>query len=223
MRERTPKPPGIEVGKAMNRKLALRTFIVISLLVILATAPVRASSQTTVYVAPSTVTVKVGQTFFVSIKISDVIDLYGWEFKLKWNPTVLDALSVTEGDFLKSGGDTFFWPIINNTKGCILVDCTLLGNIPGVNGSGTLVTIEFKAENRGESILDLYDTKLVNSLVQPIPHTANDGTVTVSKSVGGIIIPVSVLELLAPWVGLASTIVFILTTIAVVARRRKKK
>lgn len=207
----------------MSLKLALRTFTVISLLATLVAASVRASPQTIVYVAPSTITVEVGQTFFVSIRVSDVVDLYGWEFKLKWSPSVLDALSFKEGDFLKSGGDTFFWPTINNTEGYVFADCTLMGNIPGVSGSGTLATIEFKAENTGEAILDLQDTKLVNSLVQPIPHTANDGTVTVSKSVGGIIIPVNTLELLAPWVGLALTIVFVPTAIALVARRRKKK
>ncbi len=206
----------------MNHKTALRTFTGISLLVILIAAPLHAS-QTTVYVAPSTITVEVDQIFIISIKISDVIDLYGWEFKLKWNPTILDALSVTEGDFLKSVGDTFFSPIIDNTEGIILIDCTLLGKIPGANGSGTLATVEFKSENAGQTILDLYDTKLVSSLEQSISHTTNDGSVTVSASVGGIIIPVSKLELLAPWIGLTSTIIFALATIVVLAKRRKKK
>jgi hypothetical protein len=167
--------PGIEVGKAMNRKLALRTLMVISLLVGLAAIPAHTSPQTTVYVSPSTITATVGQTFFISVDISDVIDLYGWEFKLKWNSTLLDALDVTEGDFLKSGGDTFFWSVINNTEGYILVDCTLLGNIPGVNGSGTLATVEFKVESEGESILDLYGTKLVSSDEQSISHQSMDG------------------------------------------------
>ncbi len=159
----------------MNRKFVLKALILMPLLVVIFAVPTRTSLQTTVYVAPSTIAATVGQTFFVNINISDVVDLYGWEFKLKWNSTVLDVINVTEGDFLKSIGDTLFWPIINNTQGCILVDCTLWGNILGVNGSGTLAIVEFKAENAGESILDLCDTKLVSSLVQPIAHQSMDG------------------------------------------------
>ncbi|MGQ9460229.1 MAG: cohesin domain-containing protein [Candidatus Bathyarchaeaceae archaeon] len=210
----------------MNRKLVLRILIMASLLVILAVAHARASTQTTLYVAPSTITVTAGQTFIVSINISDVIDLYGWEFKLKWNPTLLDALNVMEGNFLKRGGDTFFWPIINNTIGCLLATCTLLGNIPGVNGSGELAIVEIQVKSEGESILDLYETKLVNSLEQPINHTPYDGYVTTGTSpqpVGGIWIPVNKLELMAPYIGLVSTISIVLAVTAIFIKRRKKK
>jgi hypothetical protein len=196
--------------------------MVLSLLVALVTAPACASPQTTVYVAPSTMTVTVGQTFSVNVEISDVVDLYGWEFTLKWDPTFLDVLNVTEGGFLKSGGDTFFWPIMNNTGGYILVDCTLTGNISGVNGSGTLTIVEFKVKSAGQSILDLYDTKLVNSLEQSIAHISNDGYVTTSNPVGGAKVTINKLELLAPYVGLA-----ILVTVAVVTvfffKNKKRK
>jgi len=159
----------------MDLKLALNTLVVISLLVVMTIAPARSYSQTTIHIAPSTIRAAVGQTFFISINISVVIDLYGWEFKLGWNSTLLDALNVTEGDFLKSGGDTFFQPIINNTAGRVLVDCTLLGSTLGVSGSGTLAIVEFRVESAGESVLDLYDTKLVNSLELPITHQSIDG------------------------------------------------
>jgi len=140
--------------------------------------PVHAVTPT-VSVYPSTVTACAGQNFSIDIRIANVFDLYGWEFKLGWNSTLLDAIKVTEGNFLKRGGNTFFWSRTNNTEGYILADCTLLGNVPGVSGSGTLVTIEFHAEVPGQSVLDLYDTMLINSEEVAIPHTANDGTVTV--------------------------------------------
>jgi hypothetical protein len=140
---------------------------------------VSASPGTTVYVYPSTKIVSVGQTFVVEIRISDVYDLYGWEFKLSWDPSLLDVTGVTEGEFLKRGGDTFFYSKTNNTAGYILVDCTLLGDISGVSGNGTLATAEFYAETEGTSILDLYDTILINSSEQPIIHTATDGTVDI--------------------------------------------
>jgi hypothetical protein len=133
------------------------------------------TASSTLYVNPQTSVGTIGQNFSVNINISNVVDLYGWEFRLGWNSTILDAIAVTEGPFLKSGGNTFFAYKINNTEGFVLADCTLLGDIHGVSGNGILAVIEFHVKTLGECILDLYDTILVNSAEQPIPHTANDG------------------------------------------------
>jgi hypothetical protein len=133
------------------------------------------SPTATVCVDPQTTVGTVGQNFVVNINISGVADLYGWEFSLGWNGTILEAVTVSEGSFLKSGGSTFFTNKINNTLGYMIVDCTLLGNVPGVSGSGTLATIKFYVETLGECPLDLYDTILVNSTEQSIEHTVVDG------------------------------------------------
>lgn len=95
---------------------------------------------------------------------------------MRWNSTLLDAVNVVEGSFLKQGGNTLFiTPTINNTEGYMIVDCTLLGDIPGVSGNGTLATVEFHVKTEGECTLDLYDTTLVSSFEQPITHTVTDG------------------------------------------------
>jgi len=162
----------------MNKKI----IIVICLLAVLATTLAYLtinipSSPTAVFVDPPTATATVSQNFTINVNISNVVDLYGWRFKLKWNPTILDVINVTEGGFLQNEGDTFFFPTINNTIGYIDVDCTLLGDIKGVNGSGILATIQFHVRQNGSCILDLYDTMLLDSLEQPqlITHTVNDG------------------------------------------------
>jgi len=133
------------------------------------------SSTATIYVDPQENIGMIGQNFTISIRISNVADLYGWEFKLGWNATILDSVEVSEGSFLKSGGSTFFTYKINNTLGYMIVDCTLLGQVPGVSGSGVLATIKFYVENVGECPLDLYDTILVNPAEQTIEHTDIDG------------------------------------------------
>jgi hypothetical protein len=210
-----------------KNRVSLLCKSVILLLVMLSSASglteLSRSVTTTVYVYPSSKTVVVGQSFSVYIKISDVTDLYGWEFKLSWNPNLLDVIDVTEGPFLKQGGDTFFTKKINNTAGYILVDCTLLGDVPGVSGDGTLASVKFYAEEEGSTVLDLYDTILLNSLEQTIPHTANDGSVTVSQSVGGIDIPVDKLALLAPWFRTGLAVVFALVMVIVFTKYLKKK
>lgn len=133
------------------------------------------SSITVICLEPQTCWGVIGQNFTVDIEISDVADLYGWEFKLSWNASILDAAQVLEGPFLKNGGNTYFTSNINNTLGYMIVDCTLLGTVPGVSGNGVLASAIFYVETFGECPLDLYDTILVNSTEQPIEHTAVDG------------------------------------------------
>jgi len=132
-------------------------------------------STVLLYIDPQTISGTVGQDFAVNIRISHVADLYGWEFKLSWNPILLDAVNVTEGPFLKQGGDTFFFNKINNTEGYLLVDCTRLGEVSGASGDGIIATINLHVKGEGECLLDLHDTILLSSLEQPIDHEATDG------------------------------------------------
>jgi len=132
-------------------------------------------SIATVVVNPQTSVGTIGQNFTINVNISNVIDLYGWEFKLAWDPALLDGVNVKEGPFLKDWGETFFSFKINNTLGYSLVDCALLGFRPGVSGNGTLAIIEFYVETVGECSLDLYDTILINPGEFPIVHTTADG------------------------------------------------
>lgn len=135
----------------------------------------RLPSPVAVFVDPPTATATVGQNFTINVSISNVVDLYGWRLKLRWDTIILDVVDVAEGGFLKNNGNTFFFPRINNTEGYIDVECILLGNINGVNGSGTLATIQFHVKQNGSCVLDLYDTMLLDSLEQLITHTVNDG------------------------------------------------
>lgn len=162
----------------MNKK----NILIISLLAILIVTltlvymNIKTPTSPTMYVDPKTIRGSVGQNFTININISNVVDLYGWSFKLRWNATVLDAVNVTEGTFLRNGGSTFFDPKINNTAGYIAVDSTLIGNISGVNGSGAVATIQFHVKETGDCDLDLYDTMLINaSYEQQIAHTVGDG------------------------------------------------
>jgi hypothetical protein len=133
------------------------------------------SSTSTVYVDPQISYGIIGQNLLVNICVSDVADLYGWELKLGWNTTILDAVDVSEGALLASGGDPLFAYKINNTLGYMIVDCTLLGSVSGVNGSGVLTSVKFYVETFGECPLDLYDTILINSAEQAIEHVSLDG------------------------------------------------
>jgi hypothetical protein len=121
----------------------------------------------------------VNQTFPIHIEVSNASDVYGWGFKLRWNATVLDAVNVTEGDFLSRAGNTYFFAMMNNTAGYLQVGCTLLGNVSSVDGQGSLAVVHFCPVTPGVSALDLYETKLVNPQIQLTPHDTCDGIVHV--------------------------------------------
>lgn len=126
------------------------------------------AQNTTLRIYPASVSVEVGQSFSINITILDVFNLYAYEFRLGWDPALLDMVNASEGPFLKRGGETFFSYNVNAAAGHMVVDCTLLGMIPGTNGDGTLATISFYVKAPGECTLDLYDVSLLNPFEQPI-------------------------------------------------------
>ena len=161
----------------MNKKtiMVISLFISIIFAITLAYIIMESSAPPVVYVNPQTIQAPMGQDFTISINISNVVDLYGWSFKLRWNTTILEVVNVTEDTFLKDGGDTFFASKINNTAGHVTVDCTLLANVSGVSGNGALATIRFHVKEGGTCDLILYETMLINSAEQSVGHTVVNG------------------------------------------------
>ena len=50
-----------------------------------------------------------GDTFTLDIRAETVFDMAGWQFDIAFDPAVLEAIDVSEGNFLKAdGGATFF-------------------------------------------------------------------------------------------------------------------
>lgn len=137
-----------------------------------------ASPATTVYVDPYFNGVEVGGSFSVDINVSDVVDLYAYQFTLNYPPYLSKLVPVgcaSEGPFLRQGGETAFVCNIDHFSGQITVVGMLIGSVLGVSGDGTLATITFKCVAPGDCILDLEDTTLLDSNLVEIPHTADDG------------------------------------------------
>lgn len=131
-----------------------------------------------VFVNPQNSSAAVGQDFAVNINVSNVADLYGWEFKLGWNDTILHLENVTEGSFLRNTGATFFTRNLNSTGPHIVVDCTRLVDLPEASGSGTLSTATFHVQQPGSCDLILYDAVLINSFEQSMNCTTEGGHFT---------------------------------------------
>jgi parallel beta-helix repeat protein len=130
-----------------------------------------------IYVDPrETRNVPIGDSFTVGINVANITDLYSLSFYMEWNASLLNATSIAEGDFLSGQPEgTSFSYEINNEAGYIHVLCTTKGDYPGVSGSGTLASVTFIVEEEGKSSLNLYDTSLLDSTLQPINHAIGDG------------------------------------------------
>ena len=132
-------------------------------------------------VYPQEVRRTLGVSFEVNITIENVTDLYAFDIKLYYNTTLLQVVKLKEGSFLKSHGETFTLNETNLVEGYVRFVTTLLGEIPGVNGTGTLFSVTFVTAINvtGISPLLLGFTELSTPKVEHISHLTRNGTVNV--------------------------------------------
>ncbi len=160
------------------------------------------ATAASVGIEPTQSTFSVGETFSLNIVASDVIDLYGFQFDIAFNPSILAAQSIAEGAFLSSGGATFFIPgTIDNVAGLISFNAdTLIGEISGMSGSGILALLDFSAVGVGVSSINLSSPTLLDSNFQNITADIVAGSVQVQAQGGSVPEPAS-LWLVVPGIG----------------------
>lgn len=199
-------------GKGYMRKqfrLASLSFAVLGLWASLAIA------QAEISIDPTTQTTSTGSVVTVDVGVTGVTNLYGYQFDLTYNPSVLSGVSVSEGPLLASGGNsTYFVPgTIDNVGGTVAATAdTILSAVPGVSGSGELAVFTFDAIGAGTSTLGIQNELLIDSGFNPIADTTTGGSVTVTSGVA------TVPEINAA--SAASALTLLLGSIAVVRGRR---
>ena len=116
-------------------------------------------------------TIHTGDTFTLDLSVVDVYDLAGWQFDITFDPALLEAVEVKEGDFLKTrGGATFFQKgKINNATGKIIGLSSARLSEGSVDGTGTLLSISFKAKTAGATQLTLRNLQFADVTGTPIP------------------------------------------------------
>jgi hypothetical protein len=137
------------------------------------------NSSTTIYVDPADIydpTLVSGTNFSINVSLSNVTNLYGFEFKLAYNPEYLNISDVSIQSFLNSPTSI----VKNETDyidGSVWVSVSSLSPAEPKTGSGTLVIITF---NVLDIVIDyeyvsLYDTNLIDNSGNPIPHDVYGG------------------------------------------------
>ena len=159
----------------MNYKIIVAAIVVGTLLVGTLSYFIwlRSASKTLISLYPKEVNANVNGNFTVFINVSHVSDLYGWQVNLEWNSSMLELADITEGPFLKSKGQTFFFYKTNKNK--VAIVCTLLQrNVTGVSGEGTLAKVEFKVKQHGTCTIQIYHSELLNSNEEKIKHSVSN-------------------------------------------------
>jgi hypothetical protein len=169
-------------------------FLTITLMCMMATRV--GAEQATVSIVPASSTVPtVGSTFSLNVTVENAENLYGLQFTLYYPNSLLNGTNATKGLFLDAGGAistllvSNFTDSYNATDGRMSVLCLRTGNVPGVNGSGTVATINFKSiSTGGPAVLHLDDVQLSDPNMTAISSTTADGEVTVIPEYSALLI-----------------------------------
>ena len=169
--------------EASKHTLVLALSILLILNVINSSFRAKAATTPTVYVDPALTLTSSEATFSVNISVAEVTDLCSWQLFMYFKNDIVNATACSEGPFLKSQGSTTFDKSINNiynaTHGELWMYCLRTWSGGGVNGSGTLGTVTFKAGVSGNSSLNLANTILGNASARRIYHITTDGVVII--------------------------------------------
>ena len=160
-----------------------KTFITITGIIVLMFLPViitmNAYDISTVSIQPSLLTVEVGTTFTLTVSCVPYQPIKGFEFNVLFNPLLLHANKVTEGNIFL-GYTTLFNPgSIDNENGTIVNVYDLIVEPGNVSANGTLASISFTAlSNTGTYGIHLFGVGITNE-DRYIPISITNGTITV--------------------------------------------
>lgn len=145
------------------------------------------------YVDPSSVkfwTPAYGKTFTVNVTVANVTGLYGYEFKLYYDPGLLDVVGVNVTPPAQ-WNDHYFIAYNNTNKGIGRYWLAISATPPATafSGNATLATLTFKIiydpiyPDNVESALDLSYTMLSDENAEFIPILVHDGQYTLNSSI----------------------------------------
>ena len=135
------------------------------------------------FLSTNTTPVPVGDTFTLRLNAEKIDDLAGWQTDIAFDPAVLEAVEVNEGNFLKTGGvGTFFLRgTIDNKAGKITkINSARLSG--GVDGTGALLSVTFTAKVVGDTRITLSNLTAGNSSTEAIPLDVPDIVITIGAA-----------------------------------------
>lgn len=147
------------------------------------------NENTTVLISPSAQEVAYGEEFTIEIEVNPTTSIAGAQFDLSFDPDLLKATSVEEGNLLSQGGADIYFQVmgeIDNENGKITGVAGVI-TTPGENVSsqGTFAIIHMTAENtEGTASLNLSNIKVANPEGSEVPSVTQNGSIEISPSGG---------------------------------------
>jgi hypothetical protein len=142
--------------------------------------PVHAAGFTTVKVNPLSQTISSGSSFTINIACVPYQPIKGFELKIVFNPSILKANSVSEGNIFNGHSTYFNAGSIDNIGGTIKNIYDVILGSDSVSSSGTLIKISFTAKSTaGTSSINLNNVGIVDN-VGYVPITITNGSVQVT-------------------------------------------
>jgi len=151
------------------------------------TSPIEVEIKSTyIAVVPeSTVdtTLTLGKNYTVSIYTDyNGSDVWGWEFSLTYNPSVLEGIEVTNGDLITTAKDpsALFLPgTFDNVAGKLTKTANAFflaepGDLPVTSGPGTLANVTFEVVGTGDSYITLGTETIAPTRLVGINATTED-------------------------------------------------
>lgn len=138
-----------------------------------ALAPVKFS------VVPGAAQQAVGSTFQVSVSATDAKDLYAAPLQLKFDPKVLSLVNVDSGEMLGRDGQAVSIVHRDEGNGLVTVSISRPPSVRGVDGSGSVAVLTFKAVAAGDSTLSLVKVGAKNSAQGNVPAVGSQSVVHV--------------------------------------------
>jgi hypothetical protein len=137
---------------------------------------------------PASTQVAVGATFTMDVRAENLVDLYGFDATVRFDPAILEVVDadavapgvqVNLGEWLPASAHV----VVNtadNAAGTLQLAASLVSPAPALNGSGDLISIPFRAKATGSTPVYLSALKLVDASAVVIPADVSDGEVTVT-------------------------------------------
>ncbi|RKU21004.1 hypothetical protein C6499_22560 [Candidatus Poribacteria bacterium] len=114
---------------------------------------------------------EVEDTFTLELRAENMENLGGWQADLVFNPAVLNAVEVNEGDFLQASDEETYFEAgtIENSDGKITGLKALRLSGDSVDGNGLLCSVTFTVVGAGESLLTLENFEAGSGRGNPVP------------------------------------------------------
>ena len=114
--------------------------------------------------------------------VSEANSLFSAPFKIVFDPALLEAVSVIEGDmFNKDGKPSNFSSKIDEAAGLLDVRFFKEADSPGVTGAGRLLTVNFKAKSTGPASIGFTGAKLTGQGYKPVESTPYNAVIEVRQ------------------------------------------